>query len=265
MIRELCETYLATTKTAGRIDWICNHSRNTQIALFRRQIDIALTYERYYEAFAEAEGWSHSHGLVFHDHFVLAGPKSDPAGAFATDDVVQAFKRIAQTKSRFHSRVDGSATTEKERSIWRRANEAPWEDTDALASWYKTSLFGPAEAVINADKVDAYLLTDRSTLVAQVGMKHIHRLTVFHEPRTPDDILMNSCAVLSNPIYSDREEQFTPFITWLHSEQAQQVISVFGVKQTSVPLFARVSEDYAKSSIRGGQPVNGRWLLASKL
>jgi tungstate transport system substrate-binding protein len=90
-------------------------------------VDIALTYEREEEATAEDEGWSKTEGVLGHDHFVLAGPREDPAGIASCIDVVQSLGKIAlegwkgKDQVSFHTRGDGSATMHKEHSLWEAA------------------------------------------------------------------------------------------------------------------------------------------------
>jgi tungstate transport system substrate-binding protein len=41
---------------SGSIEWICNHSRSTQLALLKGYVDSALIYEREQEEIAVSEG-----------------------------------------------------------------------------------------------------------------------------------------------------------------------------------------------------------------
>jgi tungstate transport system substrate-binding protein len=112
---------------------------NTQLALFGNHIDVALTYERDQEMLAASEGWSNTAGCVFHNHFVLAGPASDPAGVRFTRCLADALRRIASQRSLFHNRADASATMWKESSLWLEARLRPWEDV-TVDDWYRSSL-----------------------------------------------------------------------------------------------------------------------------
>jgi tungstate transport system substrate-binding protein len=135
LVKELAQDYLESRRKDGLIEWMCNHSRNTQLALLKGFIDFALTYERDQEALAQAEGWSYTAGCVFHDHFCLAGPPSDPAGLASADSLTDAFEKIAASSCLFHSRADHSATMWKEREIWSLTGREPWEDQASTSSW----------------------------------------------------------------------------------------------------------------------------------
>lgn len=261
MIRAVAEDYLSSLSTPASIQWICNHSRNTQLALLNDYIDIALTYERDQEELAASEGWSNTVGCIFHDHFCLAGPSSDPGNVFSSTTIREALTCIAQSKSLFHSRADTSATMWKEHSLWEDAEMSPWKDPGALGIWYKTSLFSPAEALTAADQAGAYLLTDRSTLLSLVRSRQVHNTTVFWEPDAPDHPLMNSCyALLPQPQSDVRRQTCQAFIDYLLSDRGQHIIATFGVSQDNLfPLFAKVNDGFAGTFLRGGGPRNGCW------
>lgn len=46
LIEALAKDYLSIKRLNGSIVWICNHSRNSQLALLINYVDVALTYER---------------------------------------------------------------------------------------------------------------------------------------------------------------------------------------------------------------------------
>nr|CEG05430.1 unnamed protein product [Fusarium clavum] len=256
LIKELAQDYLKSRDEDGRITWVCNHSRNTQLALLNGFIDFALTYERDQESVAETEGWSYTAGCVFHDHFCLAGPLSDPAGLASATSLADAFERIAVTGSLFHSRADLSATMWKERAIWSLTSRTPWNDK---SSWYKTSVLSPSKALGAADTAGAYFLTDRSTVLRQTGLGNIINSTIFFEPTQPDDILMNSCYALFSPKVDNPQVQH--FFMYLVSPRGQAVIREYGIAKTGLPLFAPIQDGLALTRLRGGRPANGKWVL----
>ncbi|KAJ5981602.1 hypothetical protein N7522_013535 [Penicillium canescens] len=163
LVEALAKDYLLLQKNQGRIEWICNHSRNTQLALLSGYVDIALTYEREQEEIAVSEGWAKNGGCIFHDQFCLVGPEHDPANVKDAMSIEEAFDRIAKTRSIFHSRDDGSATMCKEHDIWRRCHRTPWNDAPGSSSWYIKAKHNPADAISFASAAGAYTLNDRST------------------------------------------------------------------------------------------------------
>ena len=261
LLEALTNDYLNTSRKEGSIDWVCNHSRNTQLALLNGYIDIALTYERDQEALAASEGWSVTVGCAFHDHFVLAGPLSDPAGIRSAGSLRYALSCIAGSQAKFFSRADSSATMFKERSLWTSLRTEPWDDPTSRGKWYHNNVLSPAEALIAADTADAYLLTDRSTLLRQTALGTIHNTTVFVEPTQADNVLMNSCyALVPSQPSAKYAAEAKLFLDYLFSDQGQQLIAKFGSEELGgFAPFASVRDAFAKTSLEGGAPRDGRW------
>ncbi|CAG9991018.1 unnamed protein product [Clonostachys byssicola] len=265
LVEALATDYLSTLSESRSIAWVCNHSLNTQVALYRSHIDLAFTYERDREQLAASEGWSRTAGCAFHDHFCLAGPRDDPANARGAATVAEALRRISEYGGLFHSRADGSATMEKERHLWSSCGLEPWTDKGAT-KWYQTSLETPAGALKNADQAGAYLLTDRSTLLKQTGLKTISNTVVFLEPTGPHHILMNSCYALHSTLAPEETKKaVADFIEYLFSARGQGVIASYGVESCGLPLFAPVADGFARARLAGGRPVKGKWAFGARL
>jgi len=153
----------------------------------------------------------------------------------------------------------------KERQLWTAADLAPWDDT-ANATWYQTSVLGPAEALIRADTSGAYLLTDRSTLLRQTELGNLHDCTSYFEPVSADDVLMNNCHAL----YSTSADQTTrgeveAFLKYLQSDRGQDVVATYGTKTVGLSLFAPVRDGYATTSIVGGRPSGKTWISGNAI
>ncbi len=88
---------------------------------------------------------------VFANQAVLLGPPSDPAGIRGTQDVVEAFRRIAQTKSRFSV---NNAATEKylAQVLWEAAGRPD------PAGWYVDLGTRDQPAVQAAERSESYIL-----------------------------------------------------------------------------------------------------------
>ncbi|OOF90645.1 hypothetical protein ASPCADRAFT_510677 [Aspergillus carbonarius ITEM 5010] len=268
LIKALAEDYLTLLDRPGSIQWICNHSRNTQLALFHGHVDLALTYEREQEDISVAEGWAQNEGCVFHDHFCLAGPRDDPANVKQAASIGDAFDRIATAQATFHNRSDGSATMWKERQIWDQCRCQPWNDPGA--GWYESFLNTPSEAVTQANIAGAYLLNDRSTFLTMASQGHVSNLAVFFEPEDAASTLMNSCYALTSPHTSkDVAERVASFLTYLKSSRGQGVVARYGCDKVGVPLFASLSEGYARAKLAGkdykGDERTGRNSALEKL
>src|SRR5215510_317550 len=86
----------------------------------RGEGDVLLTHSPAAEKAWMTEGNGTSRRLVMYNDFVIIGPQTDPAKIKGLK-VVEALKRIAETKSPFVSRGDQSGTNVSELAIWRRA------------------------------------------------------------------------------------------------------------------------------------------------
>lgn len=133
-----------------------------------------------------------------------------------------------------------------------------WQEQMDKHPWYQTSLRSPAEALCAADAAGAYLLTDRSTLLSQVSLGRVAHTTVFFEPESVDHELMNSCFALCAP---DATAETRDFAEYLLGDRAQRLIEEYGRQQTGFPLFARAADGFARTRLRGGRPVAGKWVV----
>ena len=88
---------------------------------------------------------------VFANQSSLVGPATDPAGIRGTQDAVEAFRRIAQTKSRF---VVNNAATEKYlgQVLWEAAGRPD------PGGWYTDTGLRDQQAIQAAERSQAYVL-----------------------------------------------------------------------------------------------------------
>lgn len=259
LIAALAKDYLQLRGQPGCIQWVCNHSRNTQLALLNGYVDLALTYEGEQEEISVEERWATNAGCMFHDHFCLAGPHNDPANVRNAQSIEEAFEQIAGARALFHSRCDGSATTCKEQRIWQRCHRRPWAIKDD-SSWYKKLPSTPAEALAKAASDRAYLLCDRSTLLTQTVRGNVSNLTVFFEPTNRLHPLMNSCYAMTC-LYTppETQKQVSMFLNYFRSPRGQQLVAKYMREAAGLPLFAPVEEGFANALLAGGRAKNNCW------
>ena len=125
----------------------------------------------------------------------------------------------------------------------------------------------PSDALVAADAAGAYLLTDRSTLLRQTALQTIRDITVFFEPASPHDVLMNSCNALI-PAHAPRKRsaEAARFLGYLLSVRGQKVIAAFGREELggfSLSLFAPAGVEFANSLLRGVVPRKGQWRIVA--
>jgi ABC-type tungstate transport system permease subunit len=223
LLRALAEDYRKIVENASTIEWYQNISPLTLQALHRGKVDIALTYERDQEGLAVAQGWAEKPVLIFNDHFALVGPISNPAGIEAQDTAETAFAKMVAlakhepTSPLFLSRNDNSATSLKERSIWK-SQELDLENQSA-PDWYVCDSVFPADALLRADKQGLYTLTDHGTFAMLRSQLQSTRLFVMG-----GDLLRNPCNALLSFQAGAETRRFHQYLC----EDGQEVIAQFG-------------------------------------
>lgn len=102
-----------------------------------------------------------------YNYFVLVGPVSDPAKVKEAKTAKDAFKAIADTKSTFISRGDGSGTQTKELTLWPESLGIT-EDAKSFAdySWYVSADQGMGKCIAMANEKGAYILSDKATYLS---------------------------------------------------------------------------------------------------
>lgn len=235
VLQALSEDYLALKNLKGRIAWIQTISRFTLENLKEKIIDIALTYEEEPQIAAVNEGWASNRTLIFNDHFILIGPKGNPAGISPTDSAAEAFKKIASEAS-FFSRHDFSGSHQRELQIWDSISIDP--DLDST-QWYHTENVFPSEALKIADKKGLYTLNDRGTLLAT--HHELKNMAVYVQE---SNVLMNRCHAL---LQNNPSEIAKDFLNYLVSPRAQSIISKYSGKDLNCidccPLFTPANTD----------------------
>jgi tungstate transport system substrate-binding protein len=166
--------------------------------------------------------------LVMHNDFIVVGPENDPAGVKSAQNTVEAFKKIAQTRSTFVSRGDESGTHKKEKDIWKEAGITPG------GKWYQEAGTGMGNTLNIASEKGGYTLSDRATYLA--NQKHL-KLKILYEG---DKTLLNIYHVMQvNPEKFSKvnAEGAKAFVDFMVSPETQQMIGKFGVDKYGQPLF----------------------------
>jgi len=165
--------------------------------------------------------------LVMHNDFIIVGPAGDPAGIKGSN-TVEAFKKIAGTKSIFVSRGDESGTHKKEKEIWTAAGIKP------EGSWYQQSGTGMGATLNIANEKQGYTLTDRATYLSQ---KNNIKLDILAQG---DKSLLNIYHVMQvNPEKFSKvnKDGAKAFVDFMINPDTQKLIGEFGVDKYGEPLF----------------------------
>src|SRR4249920_99973 len=123
----------------------------------RGDADVVFVHARAQEEKFLAEGFGVKRFDVMYNDFVLIGPKSDPAGVKGKD-IGTALKTIQEKAAPFVSRGDRSGTHEAELALWKQAGI---DIASTKGPWYREIGQGMGAALNTADKMSAYVLSDR--------------------------------------------------------------------------------------------------------
>lgn len=183
-------------------------------------VDVVLVHARESEDKFVAEGHGVNRNNVMYNDFIVVGPKSDPAGLRAQSNVIDAFKVLAQGKSRFISRGDNSGTDQMEKSYWKEAGVTP------RGAWFVSAGLGMGEVLTMAGEMQGYTLTDRATYGAyrdKTGLK----IVVAGDPKmfNPYGII----AVNPKKYPAINYDGAMDLIEWITSPEGQKAIAAFKV------------------------------------
>ncbi|MFN0262355.1 substrate-binding domain-containing protein [Tepidamorphus sp. 3E244] len=169
------------------------------------------------------DGWGVERHDVMYNDFVIVGPASDPAGVAGTENVVEALKKIAESKSAFASRGDDSGTHKAELRLWKQAGV---DVGSASGDWYRETGSGMGATLNAGVGMDAYVMTDRATWIS-FGNKGDYKVAVEGDPK-----MFNQYGViLVNPEKhaNVKAEEGQAFIDWLIGGEGQKAIADFKI------------------------------------
>jgi tungstate transport system substrate-binding protein len=197
----------------------------------RGEADVTLAHAPSLEKKHVDEGKMLNRRVVMYNDFVVIGPVDDPAKVKGLK-AVEAFRRIAETQSRFVSRGDKSGTHTLELALWKQAGVEP------AGSWYIESGQGMGATLGIATDRRGYTITDRGTWLA--FQKRVD-LPILVEKDRP---LLNIYSVMEvNPANGPRVNAAggKTFADFMVSPEIQAVIRSFGVEKFGQPLFVPIA------------------------
>lgn len=200
------------------------------IALGRRgEADVLLVHSPEDEEMFMKEGNGIIRKKVMHNKFIIVGDGEDRAKIKGEISALEAFKKIAQTKSLFISRGDGSGTHKMEQKLWKTLKINP-----EMEKWYQQTGLGMGQTLTVADEKKAYTLVDVATFM--MLKKHL-KLEVMVDN---DKALWNEYHVIAVNPYKFKEvnlEGANAFIDFITSKDTQKIIKNFGIKERGYSLF----------------------------
>ncbi|RCI16402.1 hypothetical protein L249_2867 [Ophiocordyceps polyrhachis-furcata BCC 54312] len=240
-------------KTKGQtlqVAWYKSDTTQSIKLLQSNDVDVCITYNKAAEDMAVKEGIAMSPSYyAFNDHFLLVGPKSNPAKVDEdSPDALAAFAKINMEAEksggdppvRFLSRYDKSATNIKESLLFASIGQVPW--TDDNSTLYQRFEAFPIQALTMAMDMDAYTLTDKGTLLS-VNETVRNQVVVYSKGTDDeDDVLLNPAHLLIGA--QGNQEMAKSFAEWLIDEKGQSVIADF--EKNGEKLYTRAPSEKKK-------------------
>ncbi|HEY9766808.1 MAG TPA: substrate-binding domain-containing protein [Chroococcales cyanobacterium] len=193
------------------------------------EADILLVHSPQAEEKFMAAGFGIDRKLLMHNFFMIAGPKSDPAGIKESKTACEAFSKIFKNSSLFVSRGDESGTHVREKALWQAAGLDP-----VKKSWYQSTGSGMGATLNIASEKAGYVLTDRATFLALRG-----RIAL--EPMVEGDPALKNLyhVILLNPKKFPKvnEQGAQALASFLFAPETKRLIGRFGTAHFGEPLF----------------------------
>jgi tungstate transport system substrate-binding protein len=200
------------------------------LALGRRgDADVLLTHSPAAEAQFVAEGHGTENATVMHNHFVIVGPDSDPAGVRRAATLRDALRNIANAAAMFLTRGDSSGTHLKELELWRLS--VPTPPRAGRETWYIESGLGMGDLLRVASERGAYTLTDRATFMTNATGSG---LEIVYDDRSEPLYNPYTITVVTKGTNPDGARAFR---SWLLGPAGQAAIAEFGATASGRPPF----------------------------
>ncbi|TFK32375.1 hypothetical protein BDQ12DRAFT_716440 [Crucibulum laeve] len=222
------------------VAWYLGDTTESLGLLATGSVDIAVTYNLAAEKQSIDTQAATKRVYGFRDHFLLVGPKSNPALLELKDDILIMFNKIVTTgnadiavppadrpPTRFLSRFDKSATNIKESELFITIGQVPW--ALVYSKWYHQYPRFPLEALEAASLLSEYTITDRGTWLSS-PKSVTGNLDIFKagSDDASDPLLNPAHVLLSSKANSQNVKVCEAFMSWVVSEDGgQKVIANF--------------------------------------
>lgn len=166
---------------------------------------------------------------LMYNHFILIGPKNDPAHAASASSFKEALKRLYDNKSLFVSRGDNSGSHVFELKLWKLMGVSA---NERRRPWYIESGqdMGPTINMVSA--MDGYMIADQGTWLAYSNRSD---LKLIYEG-IKDGLNKYSIIQLKNSKYLPSEAR--EFIEWISQTETRTRINDFKIDGKSAFVIA---------------------------
>jgi tungstate transport system substrate-binding protein len=207
--------------------WVKAGTGESMQLLKDKKVDMIMVHAPAAEKKAVQDGWAIKRELIGSNEFYIVGPANDPAGIKKAKTAADAYKLIADSKSRFFSRGDNSGTHKKEMEIWEKAGIKP------AGEWYVVTKDFMMATLKKADAEKGYFMTDSSTWVS--AKKEMKNLQILFRG---DVFLVNTYHTLCQPAGATPGQKYaSQFIDFVNSKEGQEIIRSYGKDQYGEGIY----------------------------
>ncbi|KAK9357811.1 hypothetical protein V1504DRAFT_463197 [Lipomyces starkeyi] len=219
------------------VAWYASDTTQSFNYLAQNVVDMSVTYHEIAEQIAIKQGVADRYEYCFRDHWMLVGPKHNPAKLVAGPDTTvydllsQLFIAAITTQTskdpiRFLSRYDKSAANIKESNLWSAIGQTPW--SYPYSHWYHRYVEFPFRALNVAAQLEEYTLTDRGTWYSSEPWIR-EKMTIFIEGGdSANDPLLNPAHALVGTAVTNKD-MANKFLDWIIGPEGQEVFKTFAV------------------------------------
>lgn len=209
----------------------------------RGDADMILVHSPSQEATFLSGGYGVNRKIIAYNFFIIVGPANDPAGIKGMTNVSQALINIynaAQSNNQviWVTRNDGSGTTTAETTLWKNAGYT-YTQLVTNTTWFKSTGQGMGASLLVANQLNGYILSDTGTYLAYYNSNDI-QLQI--EIKAQQALLNVYSAIIDNPqnanMIATNFNASMLFVSWLVSDEGQQLIGNYGVSTYGQQLFA---------------------------
>lgn len=172
------------------------------------------------------EGYGKSRTPLLGSSLILVGPADDRAGVRKLKSILEAFRRIASTKSTYIARADGSGINVKESDLWRAAGVNTYGQNWLVNSGRKTT-----ETLQIAAARRAYVLTDRANYISWKNRFSLEALVA-------GDPLLTHVYEIVDVVRPNESGDSRALLDFLRSEKAKDLIRQYGKDKYGTPLYS---------------------------
>jgi tungstate transport system substrate-binding protein len=207
----------------------------------RGDADMIMVHDPTQEKNFLANGYGVNRKIIASNFFIVVGPKNDPANITGMTPL-NALKQIKtlgeQGQATWISRGDGSGTNSKEKNLWAAAG-INWTQIRTETSWYKETGQGMTATLLVANQLGGYTLSDTASYLTNTKAGNIDMTIVVQGNK---DLLNVYSVIADNPLNSNlTKTNFAAsmlFITYLLSDEGQNLLANYGTSTFGAPLFA---------------------------